>query len=280
MSRDMPRLTIPLEEAAKQIQSIIDEGQNLLHENIRDRSDLAKARAERNSWTEYVQTLLQRNFDNDSISKSFIDEWMPLLILTGESSLRDDIRDYQSSVNTYLRFLTSLLKRLHLFSNQLPPTDTQGKKVEMGNTVFVVHGQDDHAKESVARLIEKLGLRVVILHEQLNQGRTIIDKLLDSSEQVDFAVVLLTPDDVGARVGEESSSRHRARQNVILELGLFLGLLGKQRVCTLKRGDIELPTDFQGVVYLDFDDGDAWKLALARELQAVWDHVDLNEVFR
>ena len=276
----MPRLTIPLEEAAKQIQSIIDEGQNLLHENIRDRSDLAKARAERNSWTEYVQTLLQRNFDNDSISKSFIDEWMPLLILTGESSLRDDIRDYQSSVNTYLRFLTSLLKRLHLFSNQLPPTDTQGKKVEMGNTVFVVHGQDDHAKESVARLIEKLGLRVVILHEQLNQGRTIIDKLLDSSEQVDFAVVLLTPDDVGARVGEESSSRHRARQNVILELGLFLGLLGKQRVCTLKRGDIELPTDFQGVVYLDFDDGDAWKLALARELQAVWDHVDLNEVFR
>jgi predicted nucleotide-binding protein len=131
--------------------------------------------------------------------------------------------------------------------------------------VFVVHGHDGEAKETVARFLEKLELDPIILHEQPNQGRTVIEKFETSSSDVAFAVVLLTPDDLGCAASAPSDSRARARQNVILELGYFLGRLGRTRVCALHRGGVELPSDFQGVVYIEFDSAGAWKAKLAQE---------------
>jgi predicted nucleotide-binding protein len=130
--------------------------------------------------------------------------------------------------------------------------------------IFVVHGHDGEAKETVARFLEKLELDPIILHEQPNQGRTLIEKFETSSNSVAFAVVLLTPDDLGATVGSPDL-RPRARQNVILELGYFLGRLGRTRVCALHRGGVELPSDFQGVVYIEFDPAGAWRAKLAQE---------------
>jgi predicted nucleotide-binding protein len=131
--------------------------------------------------------------------------------------------------------------------------------------VFVVHGHDNEVKESVARFLEKLELQPVILHEQPNQGRTVIEKFEVSSSDVAFAIVLLTPDDVGHAANVPTELRTRARQNVILELGYFLGRLGRSRVCALHRGGLELPSDFQGVVYIEFDGAGAWKTQLAQE---------------
>jgi predicted nucleotide-binding protein len=131
--------------------------------------------------------------------------------------------------------------------------------------VFVVHGHDGEAKESVARFLEKLGLDAVILHEQPNQGRTIIEKFEMSSSDVAFAVVLLTPDDFGSSAAKPSELRPRARQNVILELGYFLGRLGRRRVCAIYRGGVELPSDYQGVLYIEFDHAGAWRTKLAQE---------------
>jgi predicted nucleotide-binding protein len=90
--------------------------------------------------------------------------------------------------------------------------------------VFVVHDHDEAAREGVARFLERLGLTAIVLHEQPNSGRHIMEKL-ERHKDVDFAVVLLTPDDVGASVREQESLKPRARQNVILELGYFLGAL-------------------------------------------------------
>jgi predicted nucleotide-binding protein len=132
--------------------------------------------------------------------------------------------------------------------------------------VFVVHGHDGEAKESVARFLEKLGLVPIILHEQPSQGRTVIEKFEISSKNVAFAVVLLTPDDVGGTTDEATDLRPRARQNVILELGYFMGRLGRTRVCALYKGGVELPSDFQGVVYIEFDPAGAWRTKLAQEL--------------
>lgn len=131
--------------------------------------------------------------------------------------------------------------------------------------VFVVHGHDGEAKESVARFLEKLELQPIILHEQPNQGRTIIEKFEVSSKDVAFAIVLLTPDDLGHAANQSTELLKRARQNVILELGYFLGRLGRSRVCALYKGDVELPSDFQGVVYIEFDAAGAWKTKLAQE---------------
>ena len=104
-----------------------------------------------------------------------------------------------------------------------PSAGADGPKIT--KEVFVVHGKDDGAKETVARFLTKLGLEPIVLHEQPNQGRTIIEKF-EQYAKVGFAVVLLTPDDSCADADQPGISRPRPRQNVILELGFFLGKLG------------------------------------------------------
>jgi predicted nucleotide-binding protein len=145
-------------------------------------------------------------------------------------------------------------------------------------TVFVVHGHNDTAKESTARLIQKLGLNPVILHEQPNQGRTVIEKFTDYSN-VGFAVVLMTGDDKGGTSTTETDKlQPRARQNVILELGFFLGKLGRKHVCALYERGVEIPSDYQGVLFVPLDPGGIWKLQLAKEMKAAGLNVDLNQI--
>lgn len=143
--------------------------------------------------------------------------------------------------------------------------------------VFVVHGHDEGARESVARYLEKIGFKPIILHEQANMGRTVVEKI-EAHGNVDFAVVLLTPDDEGCAHGGKPEPR--ARQNVLLELGYFIGKLGRANVCALKRGVVEIPSDFAGVVWEAMENGGSWKQALARELQAAGHEIDWNQVMK
>jgi CAP12/Pycsar effector protein, TIR domain len=140
---------------------------------------------------------------------------------------------------------------------------------------FLVHGHDEGAREAVARFLERIGFEPIILHEQASQGRTIIEKI-EAHGDVGFAVVLLTPDDVGSV--KDGVPQPRARQNVLLELGYFIGRLGRSHVCALKRGKMELPSDFGGVVYEPLDDLGGWKTALGRELRAAGFEIDWNKV--
>lgn len=131
--------------------------------------------------------------------------------------------------------------------------------------IFIVHGHDNEAKAEVARFVERLGFRPIILHEQASQNRTVIEKF-EANSDVGFAVVLLTPDDEGSKKGQPA--KPRARQNVVLELGYFVGRLGREKVCALRRGEVEIPSDFNGVVYETYDEHGAWKGKLAKELEA------------
>ena len=143
--------------------------------------------------------------------------------------------------------------------------------------VFIVHGHDEASRESVARFLEKIGFEPVILHERPNKGRTIITKFREEAADIGFAVVLMTPDDQGGKVGATLSPR--ARQNVVFELGFFIGVLGPARVAALVKGDVEHPSDFDGVVFLSLDNG-AWKTDLSRELEAAGYEIDWNKVMR
>lgn len=154
-------------------------------------------------------------------------------------------------------------------------SDGSNAEIRNSNRVFVIHGHDEAARETVARFLEKLKLQPVILHEQANKGRTIIEKFEDHAD-VGFAVVLLTPDDVGGLRDEQTDLKPRARQNVILELGFFLGKLDREKVCALKKHGVETPSDYDGVAYTDLDDAGAWKLELVRELKAAGFSVDAN----
>jgi hypothetical protein len=142
--------------------------------------------------------------------------------------------------------------------------------------VFVVHGHNDGLKQAVARLLEKLDIQPVVLHEQPSQGKTIIEKF-EHYSKVSFAIILLTADDEGKGRGE-SNLRSRARQNVILEWGFFLGLLGRKRVCALYEDGIEIPSDYSGVLLVKIDSGSAWQYQVAKELRATGIDVDLNKI--
>lgn len=149
---------------------------------------------------------------------------------------------------------------------------------QKSKNVFIVHGHDEGARESVARFITNLGLKPIILHEQANRGRTVIEKV-EAHSDVSFVVVLLTPDDLG-KAKNSNELEPRVRQNVLLELGYFFGRLGRENVCALKRGNVEIPSDFAGVVWEDMDSGSGWKQALGRELEASGQSIDWNVVMR
>jgi len=150
--------------------------------------------------------------------------------------------------------------------------------IPKSSNVFIVHGHDGEARESVAGFLSDIGLSPIILHEQANRARTVIEKV-EAHSDVGFAVVLLTPDDEGKEKGS-SDLEPRARQNVLLELGYFIGLLGRENVCALKRGTVEIPSDFAGVVWETMDRGPGWKQALGRELIAAGYEIDWNKVLQ
>ncbi len=179
------------------------------------------------------------------------------LLVQAQRTLREDLADLQHK----------------------PALTTIDKPAEgaISRRVFVVHGHDEGAREMVARFLDKIGFEPVILHEQANQGRTVIEKI-EAQADVGFAVVLLTPDDEGCV--RNGTPEPRARQNVLLELGYFLGRLGRARVCALKRGQVEIPSDFAGVVWENMDANGGWRLALGRELEAASFEVDWNKVMR
>jgi predicted nucleotide-binding protein len=144
------------------------------------------------------------------------------------------------------------------------------------NKTFIVHGHDNEMLQTSARFIELFGIEVIILLEQEGRGKTIIEKLEKHSE-VPFSIVLLTSDDVGKSI-KDNELNPRARQNVIFELGFFVGKLGRNNVAVLYQEGVELPSDYTGVEYIKIDKEGYWKMRLAREMKAAGFVIDLNKV--
>jgi len=141
-----------------------------------------------------------------------------------------------------------------------------------GNTVFIVHGHDNELKTEIQLLLARAGVNNIVLHEQADKGRTVIDKLVEESLNSNYAIALLSPDDM------LMDGSTRARQNVILEIGYFIGRLGKERVRILKKGNIDIPSDLHGILYENYDSSGAWKMKLCKELIAVGIYVDIENV--
>jgi len=187
-----------------------------------------------------------------------------------------------------LEYLRQAVKRLReeidaeqrrgaIVKQSAPSTKATASATATSRKIFIVHGHDDTMRSEVARVVQQLGFEPVILHEQPNMGRTLIEKFEDHSETAAFAIVLLSPDDEGRAKGS-STLTSRARQNVVLELGYFVGKAGRNRVCALMRGGVEIPSDIMGVVFEQYDAAGAWKFALARELKAAGYTVDMNRL--
>ena len=165
----------------------------------------------------------------------------------------------------------------HVEKETQPKAGLADAYVVKNKKVFIVHGHDDLLKESAARLVEKIGLEAVILHEQANEGLTIIQKL-EKQADVGYAIILYTPCDEGRKKGSENS-KPRARQNVVFEHGLFMGKLGSERVCALRKSEVEMPSDAQGILYIEVKEGsNDWMYQVAKELKKAGYDVDLNKI--
>jgi predicted nucleotide-binding protein len=134
-----------------------------------------------------------------------------------------------------------------------PPANGGNEK-----TIFVVHGHDTAAREQLELVLHKLRLEPFVLQNTDGGGGTILERLeqmIGKKAQSAFGIVLLTPDDLGyAKRDGEGEAKPRARQNVILELGMLLASLTRERVAILSKGYVEHPSDMAGLIYIGFND--------------------------
>lgn len=198
-----------------------------------------------------------------------------------DSTLRETHKVYALTYTAENDKLIGLLEEGHKAANHpkgilgyLSDKENKRKSV-MTNRVFIVHGHNDAVKEKVARFVEHLKLKPIILHEQVDKGRTIIEKFEANSEDVNFAIVLLTADDEG-KANKETDFKKRARQNVIFEMGYFIGTLSRSHVFMLLEEDVEKPSDLDGIVYTSLSED--WRTKLFKELQACEYQVDPKDL--
>lgn len=189
------------------------------------------------------------------------------------------VRPLQNEVDRVIKYIRTFeSSNLRASPNLSILQNQQRNNLELLRKVFLVHGHDEKILNQVARLLEHLDIEPIILFEKAGKGQTIIEKL-EANSSVSFATVMLTPDDVGRSVknGNEDLTA-RARQNVIFELGYFLGRLGRNNVAVLYDESVEIPSDYHGVEYIKIDAQGAWKLRLAKELKEAGLEVDMNKV--
>lgn len=274
-SRPLPSLRVARDEIECALYEQVQRGEAIRDATIRTETDLERARSERKKWRNLVAMMLKKYFTTEQFVDSFE------TARRGRYSMRPDfskrLTEFRSDVQHGIDELVSIIERLDLLDDPATSNGEAGQPAVSDLTsVFIVHGHDQAALQTVARFVSALGLNPVVLHEQANRGQTIIEKL-EGHSAVGFAVVLLTPDDVGGKNDQDAEMRPRARQNVILELGFFCAALKRAHVCALVKDGVEIPSDFDGVVYVALDEDGAWRFGLAREMKAAGLDVDLNK---
>lgn len=233
------------------------------------------------SWKAKVDAVMQAALGNDSETlKKFRQLRYSVGIWTGApGESQRDATFFAKQVDEAAGLIDAAIYQLELVSRSGSSAKMSGQDAFDG-PVFIVHGHDDAHKFELVRLLEKTVKRkAIILHEQPNHGDTILEKLERHTQSASFAIVLLTSDDEGRSHGDTSLPlKPRGRQNVILELGMFIGQIGRSRVVVLKDLDVEEPSDLNGLVYIELDPASSWRVALLKELDAVGIAVDFKRI--
>ena len=150
-----------------------------------------------------------------------------------------------------------------LFAPPLPEAASAPKA-----KIFIVHGHKTHLLDELSSYLQREGLKVIILRDELKKGsRTLLEILDELAVEAAYAVVLFTADDEGRKKGD-SSWKNRARQNVVFEMGYFFGLLKRDNVCAVFDPDVELPSDLEGVMRIQYAEGGTWKHEVLRKIGA------------
>lgn len=251
-------------------------GEEIYSRQIQTNRQFEQARQDYYDWNDFNSEFLKQSFNRSNneykISYDNVNQKFLYVSLSPAEELQEFIEDVKNKINN----LRQLVAKTSLIKTEINEPTLVTAPVSSSNKIFIVHGHNNEVKVSVARTIEKLGLEAIILHEQANSGKTIIEKFEEHSE-VAFAIVLLTDDDLGKSKMEDNLN-NRARQNVILELGYFIGKLTRKKVCPLYTPGVELPSDLLGLLYIEIDTEENWKFKLAKEIKASGINVDVNKI--
>lgn len=148
--------------------------------------------------------------------------------------------------------------------------------------VFVVYGHDQACRDQLEATLRRWGLEPLILEQLPTEGQTVIEKLESAIAEADFGVVLATPDDEGYRAGHSDEKAFRARQNVVLEMGMLLAKLGRSKVAILlkQQEGMERPSDIQGLIYIPFKDDIAKEagVSLAKSMVAAGYRIEIEKL--
>lgn len=267
-------LVKPREMFKKELLDRIIIGENLLGIEIKDHNELDSINNNFPDWNDYNEELIKRAFNNQNSEYyhdySIVNEGVGLfdyLRNVNTNSLSYQIKIAKEKITNSLTILRRLVEKLPLIEQDSNIQYIQTRKKYFHNRGFIVHGHDDIRKLEVARFIENdLELKTIILHEQPNRGKTLIEKFEDYSA-VDFAVALWTADDDG-KSKKKKDLRDRARQNVIFETGFFIGKIGRENVIVLYENGVEIPSDYSGVAFIPFAEN--WKDDLRKEINAIY----------
>lgn len=295
-------LVIPKEEFRSLLEAQISKGEHLLSINVPVQNQPY------GGYTEYFVAPRVRDkvMYDETAKKQFVadyERWYDLNVEIYKSSFSapnntyrqglerhtwvlwgsDEIKEYKEAIERYINQMKSDIEKLPLIKCNIESREPllQQTNPQNNNKVFIVHGHDGELKEKVARTLDQLGLEPIILHEQADGGRTIIEKFEANAEDCRFAVILLTADDYGQSKEERTAANEpklRARQNVVFEMGYFMGRLGRARVVVLLDNGVEKPGDIDGFVYVPTADEYGWKMRLAKELINCGYKVDLYKI--
>lgn len=246
--------TISPELALKRLQKVLDQ--------IPEIRSSGHGSGALSTWLRNAKILLSEWYGQNSLVYTEFDGiWFSPGVMYAGQPEHEFADAFNSGLEQAKGFLESRINDLRerVEHEELKPGAASFAPDPSSRRIFVVHGHDHGSKEAVARFLAKVDLEPIILHEQADKGKTIIEKFVAHAADAQCTVVILTTDDIASPKINPEQKELRARQNVVFELGFFVGKLGRERTFALVEKGVALPSDIHGVVYIPLD----WGVALA-----------------
>jgi predicted nucleotide-binding protein len=244
-----------MENAKKQIEKLIEIGNNFTYSNFSAKSEYGYPESftpEWVAWETRCNSVIEKLFGVESAQYKAIETAIDTATLGWGPSKFELKKNY---------ILGILKDAIEVVENDLF-NEIQNNKadapINFSSKVFIVHGHDEISKTSLEIFLNEIGLQPVVLHREADEGQTIIEKFEKHSD-VGYAFILLTPDECAYLASEANlpevnrSIEFRARPNVIFEFGYFIGKLGRSRVCCLHKKPVNLPSDVNGIIYKGYN---------------------------
>lgn len=260
----------------------ISKGKQLSSTNIQTEEQLNLLAKDFGLWDDYNEEFFKSSFNNPQNEHKYAYEHTGTLIGVEDVFRGANIHNPNHRYKTLIQRieaktgqLESILGRAELIHSEVETPIMRSivnESSALSPTVFIIHGHDEEMKRSVQLFLNRGELQDIVLHERPDKNRTVIEKLIEEGANASYVIALLSPDDV------QEDGTVRARQNVVLEIGYFIGKLGRENVRLLRRGDTIIPSDLQGILYDNYDTEGAWRIKLAKEIKAVGLPINIENI--